>query len=255
MSRRWGALVLVAQVALAAPPGLPDKKLSFDYHQIRVSNLFRVLSEAAGVAVVVDPCAASRSVDLRLTDVPLPLVFDALASRLQLTYVRVGEIIQVECSSSTVVLSLPARASPRVSVDAKAMSVSALVQGVAAQVGARRVEGSGSLDRKVTLHLEQVSLETLSIVLRDTVGVSLVLEGGTLVVSDAMHARAEPTRAETPAPDRLATAKDLYLRGYQLKVSNPEDALGLFREVMRMTDPSEDYHQKAKARIEELKQR
>lgn len=47
-------------------------------------------------------------------------------------------------------------------------------------------------------------------------------------------------------------AKDVYLRGYQLMETNPEEAVRLFKDVMTMTPGDDEYHQKAKARMAEL---
>ncbi len=47
-------------------------------------------------------------------------------------------------------------------------------------------------------------------------------------------------------------AKDVYLRGYQLKDSTPDEAVRLFKEVMTMTPRDDEIHQKAEARLAEL---
>ena len=47
-------------------------------------------------------------------------------------------------------------------------------------------------------------------------------------------------------------AREVYLRGYQLKDQSPADALRLFKQVMAMTPPDDDNHQKAQSRANEL---
>jgi hypothetical protein len=47
-------------------------------------------------------------------------------------------------------------------------------------------------------------------------------------------------------------AREIYLRGYQLKDSSPDEAIRLFKDVMNMTPSDDDNHQKAKSRIAEL---
>jgi tetratricopeptide (TPR) repeat protein len=47
-------------------------------------------------------------------------------------------------------------------------------------------------------------------------------------------------------------AKELYLQAYTIKDSNPEDALPKFKEVLSMTSPDDETHQKAKSWIEKL---
>ena len=47
-------------------------------------------------------------------------------------------------------------------------------------------------------------------------------------------------------------SRDLYLRAYQLEDAAPEEAIKLFREVLLLTAPDDETHQKAKSRIAEL---
>ncbi len=47
-------------------------------------------------------------------------------------------------------------------------------------------------------------------------------------------------------------AREIYLRGYQLKESNPDEAIRLFKDVMNMTPPDDENHQKARSRVAEL---
>lgn len=50
-------------------------------------------------------------------------------------------------------------------------------------------------------------------------------------------------------------AHDIYLRGYQLRETSPDEAARLFKEVIMMTPPDDTDHQKAKSRLEELQRR
>jgi hypothetical protein len=47
-------------------------------------------------------------------------------------------------------------------------------------------------------------------------------------------------------------AREAYLRGYQLRETSPEEAIKLFKDVMSMTPPDDETHQKAKSRVNEL---
>jgi hypothetical protein len=47
-------------------------------------------------------------------------------------------------------------------------------------------------------------------------------------------------------------AREVYLRGYQLKDTQPDEAIRLFKEVMNMTPADDENHQKAKAKVQEL---
>ena len=47
-------------------------------------------------------------------------------------------------------------------------------------------------------------------------------------------------------------AREMYLRAYQLKDTNPDEAIRLFKDVMNMTPPDDENHQKSKSRVNEL---
>jgi hypothetical protein len=65
----------------------------------------------------------------------------------------------------------------------------------------------------------------------------------------------EPGNADalTTLKEARMQAKELYLRAYQLKESDPEEALKRFDEVVAMTPSDDDFHLKAQARSEELR--
>lgn len=52
--------------------------------------------------------------------------------------------------------------------------------------------------------------------------------------------------------DDPGAAHELYLRGYQLRESAPDEAAKLFKQVMAMTPPEDENHQKAKSRLAEI---
>ncbi|MFZ5445645.1 MAG: FHA domain-containing protein [Myxococcota bacterium] len=58
--------------------------------------------------------------------------------------------------------------------------------------------------------------------------------------------------AQALVSDARKQAYDVYMRGYQLRESSPDEAIALFKEVMNMTPPDDENHQKAKSRINEL---
>jgi tetratricopeptide (TPR) repeat protein len=47
-------------------------------------------------------------------------------------------------------------------------------------------------------------------------------------------------------------AQDIYFLGYQQRATNPDEALARFQEVVAMTPPGDEWHEKAKGRIREL---
>lgn len=58
--------------------------------------------------------------------------------------------------------------------------------------------------------------------------------------------------ASTIIQEARTQAHDIYLRGYQLRETSPDEAARLFKEVIMMTPPDDTDHQKAKSRLEEL---
>jgi tetratricopeptide (TPR) repeat protein len=58
--------------------------------------------------------------------------------------------------------------------------------------------------------------------------------------------------AQSLVGEARAEAKNAYLRGYQLRETNPDEAIRLFKDVLNMAPPDDDYYQKAKARVAEL---
>lgn len=47
-------------------------------------------------------------------------------------------------------------------------------------------------------------------------------------------------------------SRELYLRGYQLRETRPDEALRLFKDVLAMTPPDDETHQKAQSLVDEL---
>lgn len=52
--------------------------------------------------------------------------------------------------------------------------------------------------------------------------------------------------------DQPSEARDLYLRGYMLRESAPDEARALFNEVLSLTAPGSELHEKARHRVDEL---
>jgi tetratricopeptide (TPR) repeat protein len=66
--------------------------------------------------------------------------------------------------------------------------------------------------------------------------------------------RADPEHAGAAAlvVELRARAKEVYLQGYTLKETSPEEAILKFREVLQMTTPDDDSYQKSKKWLETL---
>lgn len=58
--------------------------------------------------------------------------------------------------------------------------------------------------------------------------------------------------AQALVNEARSQAREVYLRGYQLKDTQPDEAIRLFKDVMNMTPADDEYHQKAKTRVTEL---
>jgi hypothetical protein len=55
--------------------------------------------------------------------------------------------------------------------------------------------------------------------------------------------------AQSIASEAKNHAKDLYMRAYSVKETDPDEAAKLFKQVLDMTPPDDEYHQKAKQRL------
>ena len=60
-----------------------------------------------------------------------------------------------------------------------------------------------------------------------------------------------PAPAE-PAPVSPSQVRELYLRGYQLKDSDPDMAVSLFKQVINLMPAENEFHQKAKNQLERM---
>lgn len=60
--------------------------------------------------------------------------------------------------------------------------------------------------------------------------------------------------AQAIVAEARGQAKDLFLRGYQMKEQNPDEAGVFFKQVVQMTPPDDEFHSKAKHQLEILKQ-
>lgn len=61
--------------------------------------------------------------------------------------------------------------------------------------------------------------------------------------------------AQSLITEGRSQAHEIYLRGYQLKETNPDEAVRLFKEVIAMTPADDENNQKARARINDIQNR
>jgi hypothetical protein len=170
------ALGLAADTALAAPSGLPEKKLDLDLKQASVVHVFRLLGDVSKREIVLDPCVRGE-VDLRLQNTPLPLVFDALALKLGLVYGEDSGAITVGCQGTN-------STGTRISVSEKEAPLPDVLQRVAASAKLEGVDYRASKRPKVSLTVESVRLSTAVKALAETGNVEIAVHRKRLVVTD-----------------------------------------------------------------------
>lgn len=175
------ALGLSPDPARAAPASLPARPLDIELKAADVRNVFSVLAEAAGKKVVLDACVRG-TIDLRLKNTPVPLVFDALASKLRLVYVEEDGTIRVDCAGDAG--SVDPRTSARVSVAVKDLPLGTLLEQIAKTARLEGVDYRAGASPQVTVTLEGVKLETALLAIADSTGVRVAVRGGRIVASN-----------------------------------------------------------------------
>jgi hypothetical protein len=69
------------------------------------------------------------------------------------------------------------------------------------------------------------------------------------LAADPSHAAAQALKT-----DMRSKSKDVYQQGYTMKDSDPDEARRLFNEVVKMTSPDDEFHQKAKNWLRKLQE-
>lgn len=192
------AVGLTSDSATAAPSALPDRALDIELKQADVKNVFAFLAEASGRKIVLDACVRG-SVDLRLKNAPLPLVYDALAMKLRLVYDEdkdpAGKIT-VRCAAvaadaapggsvaSAVDPKIASKPGSRVNVTERETSLPDALAHLAVTAKLAGVDYRASTRPKVNITLENVRLATAMAALADGAGVTIALERDRIVVTD-----------------------------------------------------------------------
>jgi hypothetical protein len=184
------AVLLPMDIAVAAPPGVPDQPLDLELRGADIGNVFRLLGEVSKREIVLDPCVQGK-VDLNMKNAPLPVVYDVLASRLRLRYEARGAAIAVTCLGGTEPAQQQAHPAPeprleaRLSLSVKAVAASALLAQVAKAAGLAGADYRGAKDPPVTLTLEDLRIATILVVLSDATGLRITVVGDRLVAAPA----------------------------------------------------------------------
>ena len=165
--------------AIAAPPGIKDKKIDIDLKQASIADVFRVLARFSERPIVLDPCVTGE-LDLRLKNTPIPLVFDALASQMKLVYDDNADNIYVRCQETAAIhagwdhVSLAEADAPLPDVLDR-LATSAKLTGVDYMTTKRP---------PVTMTPKDVRLSTAMTALGDSTGLRVRVRNNRLVVAD-----------------------------------------------------------------------
>jgi hypothetical protein len=113
----------------------------------------------------------------------------------------------------------------------------------------KKIAGGQSSDLSKPIKTKVASVFMLEASKAKTVGdwVRAIGNARKVLEVDAQHPAANAIIQEA-----RQKANDIYLRGYQLKETSPDEAAKLFKEVLLMTPDDDTVHQKAKSRLEEL---
>jgi hypothetical protein len=170
-----------ARDAHAAPAGLSQQHLDLELRAADVKNVFKLLADVGGRKVVLDPCVGG-TVDIKLKNTPVPMVFDALAAKLGLVYEDQGGDVLVRCAGDAG--KEDARLSARVSVSVKEAALQDVLFVLATAAKLDGVDYRASAKPRVTLTVEGVRISTAIAALSDETNLKIGIAAGKLVVTD-----------------------------------------------------------------------
>ena len=174
--------MFAADSAGAAPKAIPDHAVDLELKAVDVATVFQALGQASDQKLVLDPCVTGK-IDLKLANVPLPLVFDMLASKLGLRYETREGATFVTCGPAVAAptASTDVRLSTRVSVDERDATVRAVLRKLAASAKLAGVDTTIGDEKHLSITLEKVRLETALAAVGDATGLRLSLKGDKIV--------------------------------------------------------------------------
>lgn len=182
--KRLSTFIALASLALAtdaaaAPAGIPERAVDLDLKEADIGNVFSLLGHISGRTIMLDPCVVGSKVDLRLKNTPLPIVFDALALKLQLVYEDDGAAVNVRCAGTN------AAPPPRVSLEAENAPLADVATRLAADARLAGVDYRATARPEVTVTLKDVRFSTAIVALADAGKVHVSVVKNRLVISDA----------------------------------------------------------------------
>ena len=143
--------------------------------------MLQLLAEVSARKVTLDPCVHGK-VDLKLKNVPIALVYDALAMKLGLVYEEEQGAIKVGCAVDGG--GSNARGTARVSIAEKESPLPEVLGRLATAAKLEGVDYRASARPKINVTLEGVRISTALTVLSDATGLKIAIANGRLVVAD-----------------------------------------------------------------------
>jgi hypothetical protein len=174
-----------ADNAHAAPAGLPNLPLDLELRAAKVADIFQLLGEVAKEKMELDPCVTG-TIDLKLKNAPLPVVFDVLATKLDLRYETRAESIYVGCQKG----SAPAAANGsdphlerHLTLDVHDAPAHTVLDEVAKGAGLDGVDYRADESARVTVSVGNVRVSTLFEVIGDQTNLRISTVGNRLLVA------------------------------------------------------------------------
>jgi type II secretory pathway component GspD/PulD (secretin) len=178
------AFGLVSDTASGAPLGLPERPMDLELKEADIRAIFKLLGDVSQRELVLDPCVQGK-VDVKLTNTPMPLVFDALALKLRLAYEDDGTAIHVRCSGDAVGGNgTRSSLDTRVSIEEKDAPLPEIARRLATTAKLSGVDYRAKTSPTVTMTLHEIRLSTAVTALGDASGLKLMVSGSRLVVTD-----------------------------------------------------------------------
>jgi hypothetical protein len=167
--------------ARAAPEDGRAQPVDLELKAAPVGEVLKLLGEIGKREIVADPCVRG-AVDLKLKNVPIALVYDALAAKLGLVYDDDGRAIHVHCASA----GAPAAAilATRVSLAEDAAPLPAALDHLAATARLDGVDYRAKARPGISVKLEGVRLATALAALADATGLRLTVVDRKIVAAD-----------------------------------------------------------------------
>ncbi len=181
--------VALGAVAPQLPPGTRNVKVTLHLEDADVANVYRLVGDIGRMSVVLDACLAREKVSLRLKDVPLSMVLDAVDEKVGSTRTLEGGVLVEHCGGAP--RDDDQSLDKRITVRMKSVKPADALAAVASLVNAGT---AGVVDAApITIDVEGVAVREVLATIGKAMGFDAVdFASGVLV----------PARAPAPAPKR-----------------------------------------------------